>query len=95
MSKRYVATINTPGYLPTDDDPPVFDTAREAWEYLESEFRGSMETLAFYTEIQMAVADEFIRFQTAGAIGSVFTTTPGYDGDHDLGLSYSVSEVEE
>lgn len=34
---QYVATINIPGYLPQDDEPPVFDTAREAWEYLAEE----------------------------------------------------------
>lgn len=34
---RYVATINVPGYLPMDDDPPVFDSAREAWQYLVGE----------------------------------------------------------
>lgn len=31
---QYVATINTPGYLPQDDDPPVFDHPWEAWAYL-------------------------------------------------------------
>ena len=36
---RFLATINTPGYLPTDDSPPVFDTAREAWDYLLGERR--------------------------------------------------------
>jgi len=30
----YLATVNTPGYMPWDDDPPVFDTAQEAWNYL-------------------------------------------------------------
>lgn len=33
----YVATINTPGYLPWDDEPPVFETPREAWDYLAGE----------------------------------------------------------
>lgn len=33
----YVATINTPGYLPQDDEPPAFDAAQEAWAYLASE----------------------------------------------------------
>lgn len=33
----FVATVNVPGYLPMDDDPPVFETAREAWEYLAEE----------------------------------------------------------
>jgi hypothetical protein len=31
---RFVATVNVPGYLPMDDDPPTFDTAQEAWAYL-------------------------------------------------------------
>lgn len=33
----FVATINIPGYLPDDTDPPTFETAREAWEYLTEE----------------------------------------------------------
>lgn len=34
---QFVATINIPGYLPMDDEPPTFDTAAEAWDYLASE----------------------------------------------------------
>jgi hypothetical protein len=34
---RYVATVNIPGYLPTDDDPPVFDDVSDAWDYLRAE----------------------------------------------------------
>lgn len=34
---RYVALINVPGYLPMDDEPPVFDTPNEAWSYLAEE----------------------------------------------------------
>lgn len=34
---QYIATINVPGYLPEDDEPPVFDTAQEAWSYLADE----------------------------------------------------------
>lgn len=33
----FVATINVPGYLPMDDDPPTFDTAKEAWWHLYRE----------------------------------------------------------
>jgi hypothetical protein len=33
----FLATINVPGYLPMDDDPPVFDTAIEAWAWLAEE----------------------------------------------------------
>jgi hypothetical protein len=43
MSTRYIATLNTPGYLPQNDDPPVFDTAREAWQYLVSEVERSWD----------------------------------------------------
>lgn len=35
--KGYLATVNIPGYLPMDDDPPTFDTASEAWRYLADE----------------------------------------------------------
>lgn len=31
---KYVAMINVPGYLPMDDDPPTFDMAINAWEWL-------------------------------------------------------------
>jgi hypothetical protein len=34
---KFLATTNIPGYLPMDDDPPIFDTAREAWAYLANE----------------------------------------------------------
>jgi hypothetical protein len=34
---QYVATINVPGYLPMDDDPPTFSTAQAAWSYLAGE----------------------------------------------------------
>src|SRR5688572_4657113 len=33
----YVATINVPGYLPMDDDPPVFQVATQAWAWLADE----------------------------------------------------------
>lgn len=33
----FLATVNVPGYLPEDNDPPVFDTPQEAWQYLADE----------------------------------------------------------
>lgn len=33
----FVATINTPGYLPQADEPATFDTAAAAWAYLADE----------------------------------------------------------
>jgi hypothetical protein len=94
---RYVATINTPGYLPMDDDPPVFDTAAEAWAYLaeereraEDEDESTDEYSGTLTALR-ELADprrELVPF-------TVYGDTPGYDGDHDLGLAYTVSIVEE
>lgn len=35
---QYITTINTPGFLPDPDDFAVFDTPKEAWEYLLDEY---------------------------------------------------------
>lgn len=42
---QYVATINTPGYLPQDDDPPEFYTARGAWAFLADEREAVEESM--------------------------------------------------
>ncbi|MEU8133258.1 hypothetical protein [Streptodolium elevatio] len=44
----YVATINVPGYLPMDDEPAIFETPAEAWEYLAEE-RKRAEDEAVYS----------------------------------------------
>ena len=47
---KYVATVNVPGYLPMDDDPPVFDTAAEAWAYLAAERERHEDDLGTWDE---------------------------------------------
>lgn len=113
----YVATINVPGYLPNgDDEPAVFETAKEAWWYLYherceadwldvdlpalAEMLGEEHDHAHYTlcpvcsEVEDSeTADELGRMAMANAPGTVYGPTPGYWGDHDLGLAYSVEEV--
>lgn len=44
---KFVAIINVPGYLPMDDEPPVFDTAQEAWVYLADEREHSEDSAPF------------------------------------------------
>lgn len=95
----YVATINVPGYLPMDDEPPTFSTAQEAWQYLlderkraedelgEGDYSETVEALTRHASEKWLVAD----FERAG---SVHGDTPGYDGNHDLGLVYAVTEVD-
>ena len=86
----YVATINTPGYLPWDDEPPTFATIKEAWEWLAEQFE------AAHDDVECPNGDcergaRVMRQQTH--CGGVHTHSPGYDGDHDLGLMYSVTPV--
>ncbi len=97
---KYVASVSIPGYLP-EGDTPVFDTPAEAWSYLADEReRGEDDTYnpgdaEEYTETvaelrkRAAIARELN--DTDG--GVIYGDTPGYDGDHDLGLAYVVSAV--
>jgi hypothetical protein len=94
---RYVATINIPGYLPMDDDPPVFETPQAAWSYLADEReRGEDETEGEeYSDTHRAlVALAMAAPGTPGLIGTVYGDTPGSDSPHDLGLAYSVGNAD-
>lgn len=97
----YVATINVPGYLPTDDDPPGFETAREAWQYLaeqlDLEWRSGPESPSQATTLADLDRRANPRWLVCDfeRVGTVYGPTPGYDGDHDLGLAYSVEYVED
>lgn len=100
----YLATVNTPGYMPWDDDPPTFEDAKEAWEYLADHRRRAEDDLedeggysATLNQLEMLsrgeMWDDFLNPITGE--GVLYGLTPGYDGDHDLGLAYSVTIVEE
>lgn len=108
---RFLATTNIPGYCPMDDDPPVFDTAQEAWAYL-AKLRERDEDSADYGDADTGEYSETVitlRYIASAdhehgsphedwptspdGSGVVYGDTPGYDGDHDLGLAYVVSVV--
>lgn len=92
---RYVATISVPGYLPMDDDPPVFMDAADAWAYLAEERQRAEDDDEDATEYSETL-ETLNGMATGGAqLGSVVGPTPGYTGDHDLGLVYAVREVEQ
>jgi hypothetical protein len=107
MTKFYAA-INTPGYLPDYGEPaPIFDTAADAWAYLESE---RAEHEASVTEDSLIVASECLSelrriaealnvnsvyILDSDGTGTVYGPTPGYEGDHDLGLAYTVDFAED
>lgn len=92
---RYAAIINTPGYLPMDDEPPVFDTAREAWQYLVAEVERSWDEYPEDTNGACVEAHTQLHNIDQTTVGTIYAPTPGYEGDHDLGMAYSVEYVED
>lgn len=99
---KYVATMNVPGYLPwSDDEPPVFDTAGEAWAYL-AERRREQEDDAFNAEDLAGgepysnTADTLEMCAVNGGDGTVYGSNPGlFESPSDLGIAYCVTEVDE
>jgi hypothetical protein len=86
----YLAVYNVPGYSPEMAAIP-FDTADEAWEYLWGE-----HDLALFNvgqDVPAAHVEAFAAARKAGH-GSVTLPTPGYTGDHDLGVAYTVERFE-
>lgn len=89
----FTAIINTPGYLPDSDDVPVFDTPGEAWAYLADERREAEDAFTFARDYSDTV-NTLDAYATANhGEDVVYGPTPGYDGDHDLGIAYSVQET--
>lgn len=89
----YLATTNVPGYLPTDDDPPVFDSPGAAWEHHMAEVERSYWGDGLPAPGQQQLDVEAAISAASHAPGTVYAPTPGYDGDHDLGIAYCVVEV--
>lgn len=93
----YLAIINTPGYLSHQDELPEFETITQAWEYLRDErirdLEDPMNDEDDYAEDQCADELEGMAYSSP-ELGTVYGPTPGYDGDHDLGLAYSVIRSE-
>lgn len=93
----YDAIINTPGYLP-EGDILSFDTAREAWAYLADELRRQEDELIpgdSYSDTVLTLEAKAGATTADGSPyeqqGTVYGPTPGYDGEHDLGVAYTVS----
>lgn len=100
---QYIAHINIPGYSPMADEPAEFETAQEAWEYLADERREAEESFELVEDgandkdeesptLQRLVS--YMRHEKP-VCDVVYGPTPGYDGDHDLGLAYSVVPIQD
>ncbi|MBG6106577.1 hypothetical protein [Frigoribacterium sp. CG_9.8] len=87
----FSAIINTPGYLSEQEEVPLFDTAREAWKYLETEYQQQCDGIDAYARPR-----SILQFATAwqqNVSGYVYTSTPGIGHDNDLGRVFSVTDV--
>lgn len=92
---RYTAASNTPGYLPDTDEPlPTFETAREGWEHLLAEWHRWCDDADTPEPIWVVGVRVLEQRVAQGDTGTVQTATPGYDGSHDLGVSWSVGVAE-
>jgi hypothetical protein len=96
----YVAVVSTPGYLP-ESEPVEFDTAAEAWAYLAEERKRAEDENPDWSDHDCPFpqdcdySDTYAELLGMGdEVGSVSGETPGYEGDHDLGLAYSVEVAE-
>lgn len=93
----YVATINIPGYLP-EGDPFYANKPAECWEWLADErLRAEDATEDAGDEYSDTLFELRRRSRVAAMeprasvnLGTVYGGTPGYGGDHDLGVAYSV-----
>lgn len=99
----YEAIINVPGYLPMDDDQHVFGRIKDAWEWLADQRRRDEDDAEMPGDsYSQTVLDLEARANATMAdgtpyqrMGTIYGDTPGYEGDHDLGLAYSVVKVRE
>ena len=102
----FLAIVNTPGYMPwSDEPPPAFSTAQEAWAYLADERQQQedncedddySDTYEVLANLARGVYDGPTTPEAGGdGQGVVYGDTPGYDGEHDLGIVYSVQLTED
>jgi hypothetical protein len=91
---RYIATMNTPGYLPDADEPAVFTSAQDAWQYLREDRERDEEDEEMPEDELSEPLFSMRRYaNTDHGPDTVYGDTPGYDGSHDLGIAYSVTQV--
>lgn len=91
----YMATRNVPGYMPMDDDPPIFESAREAWQHHVEEVERDWDDYPDDENGACIEAHTTLHNIDQSREGAFHAPTPGYEGEHDLGVAYSVTYVEE
>lgn len=98
---KYQATVNVPGYLPMDNAAHVFDSAREAWEWLRSERERDLDSVDYYEpefdeDPCLEEIDGLIDHPETGTVygrSPLYTHEDDSGREYDLGLRYTVSIV--
>jgi len=91
---RFQASVTVPGYLPMVDEPHVFDSAAEAWGWLRDQRVNDLDDpMNDESDDEDECLVEIESMMDLDVRGAVYGRTPGYDGDHDLGIFYLVDEV--
>ena len=91
---KYIATVNTPGYL-SHDPETLFDTAGAAWGSLAEDRERDEEMYMPDEPEYSATVDDLHSMMIEDTPGTIYGSTPGYTGEHDLGLAYVVTAVDE
>jgi len=91
---RYLATVNTPGYLPDGDgEPYLFDNPGDAWGELADQRRREEDAAEENGSEYSVTVHELDAYAVSGhGEGTVYGCTPG-GRMHDLGRAYSVTAV--
>lgn len=96
----YIVIENTPGYLPEDDDPAVFDSVEDARVYASDRLSSLLDHIYEGQEAEGLKPDGNAEGGFATITGSLQDEIPWvvvYDNsrEHDLGRVISVVESEE
>jgi hypothetical protein len=101
---KFTANYHVPGYMADEGAVAEFDTIAEAWAWLADD-RESHENEAsdgcsddvcepgcpWRSEADLS--ETVAELREMSELGCVYGATPGYHGDHDLGIAYEVSDA--
>ena len=93
QSVRYVATVNTPGYMP-ESEPETFDSASEAWAYLAEERRQLEDGWDAYEGQPYSETYDRLTANAGNGWGEDTVTGPSEmdPTPFDLSIAYTVTE---
>jgi len=90
----YIVIESTPGYLPEDDDPAVFDSVDEARVYASDRLSSLLDSI--YEGQIYGTTDGYVGWKVIGTFQADRTVVV-YDNSrqHDLGRLIEIVEVDE